>query len=307
MVGDGWTEVMWVNTQPPTATDDEWKELERKDFETMEALRRRVDTIIHDPEVAAKLKPYYGKNCKRVCFHDEYLQSFNLPNVHLVDTDGKGVDEITPTGVVVGGTEYPVDCLVLASGFEVNTDLDQRLGFDPVGRDGIALSKRWSDGPHTLHGILSGGFPNLLIISLVQAGFGTNFVHFLAKSAEHVAEIIATCRDRKIATIESMPDAEEEWLGVLYSVAGGAARYAGSCTPSYYNGEARPDEREERPQPGLCRQPPRLLEVPRGLAGRRAPQRGQGGVPRRQLTRNGLPSRPDGESTSGDVTGRTAR
>jgi cation diffusion facilitator CzcD-associated flavoprotein CzcO len=241
LVADGWTEIMWVNTQPVTASEDEAADLERSDFETMEALRRRVDAIVEDPATAAKLKPWYGKNCKRVCFHDEYLPAFNRPNVHLVDTDGKGVERITDRGVVAGGVEYPVDLLVFASGFEVTTDLDHRLGFDPKGRDGLGLSERWSDGPHTLHGILSHGFPNLLMISLVQAGFGVNFLHFLSQSAAHVAWLVATCEERSVASFEATTGAEEEWLGVLYGAAGGAARYSSGCTPGYYNSEQNPD------------------------------------------------------------------
>ncbi|MBM3657887.1 MAG: NAD(P)/FAD-dependent oxidoreductase [Actinobacteria bacterium] len=237
LVHDGWTEVMWVNTQKACDDPEEAAALERSDFETMEKLRRRVDTIVEDPETAAKLKPYYGKNCKRVCFHDEYLPAFNQPNVHLVDTDGKGVQQITATGAVVDGVEYPLDCLIFASGFETNTDYDGRVGFDPVGRDGISLSERWSEGARTLHGILSGGFPNFFIISFLQAGFGTNFVHFLGKSAEHVAEVIVRCDEEDIATIEATPEAEDEWLMVLYGTAAGAATYSASCTPGYYNSE----------------------------------------------------------------------
>ena len=98
----------------------------------------------------------------------------------------EGVRAVTPNGVVAGGVEYPLDLLVFASGFEVTTDLEHRLGFDPRGRNGVAMSERWADGAHTLHGVLSAEFPNMLMISLVQAGFGTNFLHFLSKSAEHV-------------------------------------------------------------------------------------------------------------------------
>jgi cation diffusion facilitator CzcD-associated flavoprotein CzcO len=246
LVADGWTQVMWVNTQRKAATPEEAAELERSDFETMEALRRRVDEIVEDPETAAKLKPWYGKNCKRVCFHDEYLPTFNRPNVHLVDTDGRGVERITRDGVVVDGVEHPVDLLVFASGFEVTTDLDHRLGFDPQGRGGVHLSERWADGAHTLHGILSAEFPNLLMISLVQAGFGTNFLHFLSESASHVAWLVATCEAERIRTIEATPEAEDEWLGVLYGAAAGAADYSATCTPGYYNSEQAPDAKAAR-------------------------------------------------------------
>jgi cation diffusion facilitator CzcD-associated flavoprotein CzcO len=237
LVRDGWTEVMWEDTQRRAVSPEEAEALERSDFETMEAIRRRVDEVVEDPEVAARLKPWYGKHCKRVCFHDEYLASFNEPNVHLVDTDGLGVERITESGVVANGTEYPVDLLVFASGFEVTTDLDRRLGFDPKGRGGVAMSERWHDGAHTLHGILSAEFPNMMMISIVQAGFGTNFLHFLSESAKHVAWLIGECRDQHVATIEATPEAEEDWHRVLLEVAGSISRYSASCTPGYYNGE----------------------------------------------------------------------
>ena len=246
LVKDGWTEVMWVNTQGTTDDPAELEALERSDFETMETLRRRVEEVIDDPATADKLKAWYGKNCKRVCFHDEYLPAFNLPNVQLVDTDGHGVERITETGVVVNGVEHPVDLLIFASGFEVTTDLDHRLGFDPQGRNGMHLSGRWADGAHTLHGILSGEFPNLMMISLVQGGFGTNFLHFLSESAKHVAWLIDTCEQESIASIEATPAAEEEWLGVLYGAAAGAAGYSTTCTPGYYNSEQNFDAKAAR-------------------------------------------------------------
>ncbi|HMR96448.1 MAG TPA: NAD(P)/FAD-dependent oxidoreductase [Microthrixaceae bacterium] len=246
LVDDGWTHVMWDDTQTKFDDPEVTRGQERSDFLTMEEIRQRVTRIVEDPETAARLQPWYGKHCKRVCFHDEYLPAFNRPNVHLVDTDGHGVDEITENGVVACGVEYPVDVIVFASGFEVTTDLEHRLGFDPEGRGGIRMSERWSDGAHSLHGILSAEFPNLLMISLVQAGFGTNFLHFLSKSAEHVAWIIATCEERGIATIEATPEAEEEWYELLLGVAMGIAGYSTRCTPGYYNSEQGRDSKTAR-------------------------------------------------------------
>ena len=236
LVHDGWTELLWVDTQSASSAE-EAAELERSDFESMEAIRRRVDEIVEDPETAEKLKPYWGKHCKRVCFHDDYLPAFNRPNVHLVDTNGQGVDRCTERGPVVDGVEYPVDLLIYASGFEVTTDLHHRLGFDPKGRDGVSLSERWAKGAHTLHGVLASGFPNLLLISLVQGGFGTNFSHLLSESARHVATIIEACTEQGIVEIEPEEDAEEEWLQILLGVGMGNARYFQACTPSFYNSE----------------------------------------------------------------------
>jgi len=237
MVADGWTEMMWVDTQKAPASEEEAEALERTDFEAMETIRRRIDAIVEDPGTAEKLKPYWGKHCKRVCFHDDYLPAFNRPNVHLVDTNGRGVDEMTARGPVVDGVEYPVDLLIYASGFEVTTDLHHRLGFDPKGRGGVALSDRWAKGAHTLHGVLASGFPNLLLISLVQGGFGTNFSHLLSESANHVAHIVEACVEQGIIEIEPEEAAEDEWLSVLLGVGMGGARYFMSCTPSFYNSE----------------------------------------------------------------------
>jgi cation diffusion facilitator CzcD-associated flavoprotein CzcO len=247
LVHDGWTEVMWVDTQKAPADEDEAAALERIDFEVMEKIRRRVEEVVEDPTTAAQLKPYWGKHCKRVCFHDEYLPAFNLPNVHLVDTAGRGVDEITPRGPVVDGVEYPVDLLIYASGFEVTTDLHHRLGFDPVGRDGVTLSERWASGAHTLYGVLASGFPNMMLISIVQGGFGTNFSHLLSEAAHNVARLMEGCIEDGIETIEPDEAAEDEWLGVLHSVGIGGARYFQACTPSFYNSEQQAiDERAAR-------------------------------------------------------------
>lgn len=240
LVDDGWTEFMWHDTQQQPADEAEMLDLERLDLQTMEALRARVDREVHDPETAEKLKPWYGKHCKRLCFHDDYLPAFNEAHVHLVDTDGRGVDRVTATGVVFDGVEYPLDLLIFASGFEVTTALEHRLGFDPIGRDGVTLGERWADGAHTLHGVLSATFPNLLIIGTIQAGFGVNFVHFLSESARHVAWIVATAEEEGIRSIEATVEAEEEWLFVLYGVAMGLRAYSSTCTPGYYNSEGTP-------------------------------------------------------------------
>ena len=237
LVGDTWTTMLWVDTRNVPKDDEEAAFYEREDFEQMQALRDRVDEIIEDPDTAELLKPWYSKFCKRPCFHDDYLPAFNRENVHLVDTDGHGVDQITETGVIVGGVEYPVDILVFASGFEVTTDYHHRLGFDPKGRAGVSMSESWAEGPHTLHGVLTHDFPNLMMISTVQGAFGTNFAHYLTETSKHVAELIETCEADGVATIEASTQAEEEWFNLLMTMVGGLAVYNMSCTPGYLNNE----------------------------------------------------------------------
>jgi len=246
LIQDEWTRMMRVDTRKLPENEEEAAELERIDFENMQGIRQRIAQIIEDPKTAELMMPWYGQGCKRPCFHDEYLPAFNRPNVHLVDTDGKGVDQVTPTGLVVNGVEYPLDLLIFASGFEVTTDYTRRLGFDPVGRDGISLSQGWSEGPATLHGVLSRGFPNMFMISTVQGAQATNFVHSISEVAKHVAFLLTHCVTQNIAVIEPSADAQEEWFQTLFAQLWGVARYNATCTPGYLNSEGGGDMRSAR-------------------------------------------------------------
>src|SRR4029077_947656 len=113
------------------------------DYQKMNEIRDRVSATVRDPATAEALKPWYGQWCKRPTFNDEYLPTFNRPNVKLVDTKGKGVDRVTERGVVVDGVEYAVDCLIFATGFEVGTAYTRRAQFELYGRDGVPLSDYW--------------------------------------------------------------------------------------------------------------------------------------------------------------------
>jgi cation diffusion facilitator CzcD-associated flavoprotein CzcO len=246
MIDDEWTKMNWVDTRKLPENDEEALELERIDFENMERVRQRIADVIKDPATAELMMPWYSQSCKRPCFHDEYLPAFNRPNVHLVDTDGKGVNEINESGVIVNGVEYPVDLLIFASGFEVTTGYTHRLGFDPKGRDGVSLSEAWAEGPATLHGVLSNGFPNMFMISTVQGAQATNFVHSITEAAQHVAFLIEQCVKGDIATIEPETAAQENWFETLFAQLWGIARYNATCTPGYLNSEGGGDMRSAR-------------------------------------------------------------
>ena len=128
----------------------------------MEEIRARVDEIVTDRATAEALKPWYGYFCKRPCFHDEYLQTFNRDNVTLVDTHGRGVERITDSGVVVDGVTYELDCLIFATGFEVGTDYCRRTGFELIGRDGVTLTEQVARRRAHLPGLVRQRLPELL-------------------------------------------------------------------------------------------------------------------------------------------------
>ncbi|AMW13886.1 monooxygenase [Streptomyces qaidamensis] len=216
------------------------------DFQKMNELRARVDAVVADPVTAEKLKPWYRYMCKRPTFSDTYLQSFNRDNVTLVDTaDTHGVERITEDAVVVGGTEYEVDCIVFATGFEVGISgiLSGRL---PVyGRGGVHLFEAWHEGPKTLHGFYSHGFPNLFQLGPLQNASSVNFVHVLDEQATHVAEVVAAARERKARYVEPNPQAQDDWVAGLRKNAPDLHKFQAECTPGYYNNEGKPRERNE--------------------------------------------------------------
>jgi cyclohexanone monooxygenase len=198
---------------------------------------------VQDRATAEALKPYYRQFCKRPCFHDEYLQTFNLPNVTLVDTKGRGVERITPKGVVVDGVEYAVDCLIYATGFEVGTDYSRRAGYEIRGRDGVTLTDHWADGVRTLHGMHSRGFPNCFIMGPQQTGFTVNFPHMLNEQSKHIAYIVRHATDQGARTVEVSEAAEAEWVNTIIGLAVMAQQFLEECTPGYYNNEGKPGER----------------------------------------------------------------
>ena len=152
--------------------------VEMVDFAKMEQVRARAEEIVKDPNVAESLKPYYRQFCKRPCFHDEYLDTYNRENVTLVDTQGKGLDKITEKGIFFDGKEYEVDCIIFATGFEVGTDYTRRSGYEIYGRKGLSIMDKWKDGLSTMHGMHSRGFPNSFFFGPQQAGFTANSVSY---------------------------------------------------------------------------------------------------------------------------------
>ena len=246
LVMDGWTDITkrirdkLLSAENPEFTPEAFERAyHASDDEKMTEIRARVDQIVEDEITAEKLKPWYRQLCKRPCFHDQYLDAFNVPGTHLVDTDGKGVDRIDETGVWVGDDHYELDLLIYASGFEVGTPFEQRAGFDAVGRDGLTLSDKWADGMLSLHGIHVHGFPNLFIVGPTQgANLISNVPHNLVEAGETIATIVRHADDTGAGEVEVTAEAEAAWIDRLEA---GARLFGGNldCTPGYYNNEGQ--------------------------------------------------------------------
>ncbi|MEZ5379278.1 MAG: NAD(P)/FAD-dependent oxidoreductase [Acidimicrobiales bacterium] len=249
LVNDGWTDIIGKllfrvanDADADLSPEGLAATMELADFEKMNQIRARVDEIVKDVATAEALKPWYRQFCKRPCFHDEYLDTYNRDNVTLVDTRGQGVNEITERGVVFDGVEYEVDCIIYATGFEVGTDYTRRSGYELVGRNGLTLTEKWEDGVSTFHGLFSRGFPNCFIMGHLQSGFTVNYPHLLNEQSQHLAHILRTAIDAGTPIIEAQQAAEDDWVQTIIGLARNTQEFLESCTPGYYNNEGRPAE-----------------------------------------------------------------
>jgi len=221
--------------------EDKLREQENQNIDYMMRIHRRIDEIVKDPETAQALKPWYMFMCKRPCFHNEYLPTFNLPNVHLVDTHGKGITQITEQGPVFEDKLYEVDVLIYATGFEV-----QQTGIynNIVGRGGLNLSDKYTDGIRTVLGIHTAGYPNLFIMGGYQASFQFNLTDMLQTQGDHIAECIDYVRRNGYHSLDPTDEAEEWWVQEVIAHRGKTSRNQ-DCTPGYYNFEGAQNRRQD--------------------------------------------------------------
>ncbi len=182
-------------------------------------VRSKISEIVHDPEVAEKLKPKgYPWGTKRVPIGTNYYESFNLPNVRLVDLRADPIDRITQAGIQTRSAEHELDVIVYATGFDALTG--SILALNPTGRS-RSLSDAWSGGPHTYLGLMIPDFPNLFTITGPGSpGVLTNVPVAIEQHVEWIADAMGYLRDHGLATIEAAPDAAAEWTAHVQEIAG---------------------------------------------------------------------------------------
>jgi len=246
LTADGWTQHYAAVHNPPRikgATVEEFmRNAEEIDFAIMEEHRQRIDKLVTDPDVAAALKPYYRYLCKRPCFHDEYFDAFNRPNVTLIDCP-TGVERITENGPVVGGRQFEVDCIVYGTGFEAEiTPLQRRVGHDIVGRGGTSLAEKWADGAASLFGMMSRGFPNMFVMPAPgqQSVVTVNYTQLALLGAEFVAGTVALLEKQGVAVFDVNADAEADWIRQIVDTYVDPSAVMSACTPSRLNNEGDP-------------------------------------------------------------------
>jgi len=246
LVADGWTDIFRnvlrvtpAEGQPKLTMEEMEAAIEIADFQKMEQVRGRVNTIVSDEATAEGLKPYYRQFCKRPCFHDEYLQTYERPNVTLVNTDGQGVECITEDSVVALGEAYELDCIVFATGFEVGTNYTSQCGYEVTGSNNVKLSEKWANGFRTFHGMHSRGFPNCMFMGFTQGALTANVPHTLLEQATHLAYIIRHSLEEGHTKVEASEQAEEQWVATINSMSFLGDKFFKECTPGYYNNEGQ--------------------------------------------------------------------
>ena len=256
LVNDGWTRAVTMAAiagnpdpaAPKTAEDIPayMKKLHAIDLPRQAAIRARAVEVVKDSAVAKKLQAWYPTWCKRPCFHDEYLPSFNRDNVTLVDTDGKGADSFTADSIVVGDKSYPVDIVIFATGFRspYGGTPAEKANITITGLNNLSMSTAWETaGPSTLHGVLDTNFPNLFLAGPWQASTSPNYLFNVDALAKHSAYILSQSlkkADGKPFAVSSSKEAADNWAMEVMMRAAPMAAIIG-CTPSYFNLEGAID------------------------------------------------------------------
>jgi len=181
-------------------------------------VRGQIRKTVKDPVKADLLSPRQTLGCKRMCIDTNYYETFNQPNVHIVDVKANPLARFTEKGLMAGSTEYPLDAVVFATGYDAMTG--SILGIDVRGRGGLSLREAWAAGPRTYLGLGTVGFPNLFII----AGPGSpsvlaNVVIATEQHVEWIADAIDYLDREKARAIEPQQDAQDQWVEHVNAVA----------------------------------------------------------------------------------------
>ena len=180
--------------------------------EWCEFIADKIRTIVHDPETAAKLIPDHRFAEKRPPFVTGYYEVYNRPNVSLVDMKQTPIVRMTERGIETSEGVQEFDIVVWATGFDFGTGALARMGIR--GRDGVALTDYWADGPRTFLGVQSAGFPNLFFPGGPHAAAGNN-PRYNGDQVDFVTDTLVYLRDHGYDTIEVDRAAEDGWTNMV--------------------------------------------------------------------------------------------
>jgi cation diffusion facilitator CzcD-associated flavoprotein CzcO len=179
----------------------------------------KVSEVVKDPVTAEKLKPRgYPIFARRPCIDTQYYETYNLPNVHLVDCLVDPIVEITETGVKTQLGEIELDMIILATGYDALTGA--LLACDVVGRGGCKVSDKWKHGPRSYLGIMMEGFPNLFMTTGPNGPSAlANIVRTSENDVDWIAAAIAHTRRCGLSSIEATRKVEDDWMALVGGLA----------------------------------------------------------------------------------------
>ncbi len=189
-----------------------------------EFLRRKIRSIVKDPETAETLTPDSIVGCKRLCVDTDYYKTYNKDHVSLVDIRDTPIECITSNGVQTVKQEYQLDCIVFATGFDAMTG--SILKVDIQGIDGQRLKDAWAEGPKTYLGLAVSGFPNLFTVT----GPGspsvlTNMMGSIEHHVDWIADCINYVSEQNAKSIQATPAAQESWVTLVNDIANATVYY----------------------------------------------------------------------------------
>jgi cation diffusion facilitator CzcD-associated flavoprotein CzcO len=186
--------------------------------EWCEFIADKIRSIVDDPEIARKLIPDDHRFAeKRPPFVTAYYETYNRPNVALVDLKATPILRMTESGIETAEGERQLDIVVWATGFDFGTGALLRMGIR--GRDGLALADHWADGPKTFLGVQTTGFPNLFFPGGPHAAAGNN-PRYNGDQVDFVTQTLIYARDHGYDTVEVDAAAEDEWTNMVDTGAG---------------------------------------------------------------------------------------
>jgi cation diffusion facilitator CzcD-associated flavoprotein CzcO len=185
---------------------------EAANAELSDYIADRIRQRVLDPETAERLIPKdHGFGLQRLPLETNYFEAYNRDNVRLVDLSATPIERITRTGIQTTAGHHELDLIVYATGFDAITGGYDRI--DIRGVDGVALRDKWRDSPSTYLGVLTHGFPNLLMVAGPQSVSGsTNFPRAIETGVDWLTSLLQHALDNGCTRIEARAEAEQEWV-----------------------------------------------------------------------------------------------
>ena len=192
---------------------------EEANAEVAEFVRGKIGEVVKDPVTAEALKPKdYPIFARRPCLDSSYYETYNQPNVHLVDLFKQPIVEITEKGVRTEQGEYELDILILATGYDGLTGA--LTAFDVVGKGGQTVNQKWKDGARSYLGIMMEGFPNLFMTTGPTGPAAlANIVRISENDVDWIAELMVHMEKNGQAAAEVTREAEQAWMDIVANLA----------------------------------------------------------------------------------------